>query len=440
VPAKDKCTFASGATAAFCDTFDQRQAGGRGGDLDPARWSVARLGASNLGQGMYDELFPATEQYCASLRTHVLPDRDSFVCGPQFHEPSHWMTSLNDAGGAPVIAARILQPFDFANRTGTIAFDVDAKTAGSHTWWPELWISDRPEALPHDTIPETGPPLAPRNGIGVVFAGANCPTRALGGKSPTDRSVGWGAVSRIDLVRGYQGHDVEFQPVQQPCFRVLADHANHFELRLSRQRLELWGSDYTSNFGVTFPRLRRLLIATGLNLPFTRGWVSFEQAHYNAHKGGVSSMQTYHWHGLGFDGPVLPAERAYQVPDALQKRFVWPSKTKYDGYNLGYPLDGRAFALRGVDLGGAQTAWLSLTLAKEDDGVPHLRFRLNGGAWQTYADPRGSMGYASVAMLVPLQLAELRSGTNTLQLSGDGSSRASVANIDLLVDPSQTRR
>lgn len=433
-PTVDRCLFkAGGASAAFCDTFDQPHQGGRSGDLDPAKWSVARIGASNIGQGMYNEFFPTSVQYCPTLRTGVVPNRDSFVCGREFDEPNHWMTALNDAGGAPLISAMILQPFDFAGRTGTLVFDVDAKTAGGHSWWPEVWITDRPQAVPHATTPREGPPLAPRNGIGIVFAGANCPTKALSGTTPSDYGVGWGAVSQVVVVRGYRAQNIDFRPVEQPCYRVRADHANHFELRISPSRVELWASDFTPNLGVSFPNFRRVLSAS-VRVPFTRGFVHFEQAHYNGEKAGVSSMQTYHWHGIGFDGPALPAVRAYQVPNSLEKRFVWPSKTKFDGLNLGYPIDRRTFRLDGVEPSGR--SWLSLTFAGEDD-KPRLavRYRLNGRPWRTYVDPRGKMGFAQSSVLIPLQPGELRNGTNTLQFAERGSSRGSLANIDLLTAP-----
>jgi hypothetical protein len=435
IPTVDRCHFDGGAKAAFCDTFDEPFQGGRSGDLDSTKWSVVRLGASNLGQGMFDEVYPATVQYCPTLRTGVFPDHDSFVCGREFGEPNHWMTAINDNGGAPLIAGRILQPFDFANRTGTIEFDVDAKTAGSHSWWPEVWIADRPQPAPHDTIPLTGPPLLPRNGIGFVFAGARCPTGAIAGKSPGDPTAGWGAVSQIVVVRGYRDRALRFQPAEQPCYRVQSDHSNHFELRIARNRVEVWASDFTPDLNVTFPNFRRVLVATDVRLPFTRGYVSFEQAHYNGEKAGVSSMQTYHWHGIGFDGPVLPPERDYQVPDALAKRFVWPSKTRFDGLNLGYRIDARPLRFAGVDLTGAHAAWLSLTFAREDSR-PRLRvrYRVNGHAWRTYVDPRGHTGFANSGVLIPLQLAELRSGANAIQISPNGSSRGSVANLDLLVD------
>ena len=67
---------------------------------------------------------------------------------------------------------RIRQPFDFANRTGNIVFDVDAKTEGPHSFWTEVWITDEPVQGPHTDHPGTH--SYPRNGVGFIFDGDWC--------------------------------------------------------------------------------------------------------------------------------------------------------------------------------------------------------------------------------------------------------------------------
>ena len=383
---------------------------------------------------MYSEFFATTAQYCPTLKADVIPDHDSFVCGRQFGEPNHWMTALKDNGSYVFISARILQPFDFASRTGTIAFDVDAKTAGSHSWWPEVWITDQPQPAPHEGA-SANAALQPRNGIGFELGGGGCAARGIAGKTPNDASAGMAAVDRVAVIHNYRETLLDFRGAADPCYRVQADHQNHFEVRISRNRVELWASDFTHDLGATFPRFRRILVADNLRLPFSRGYVQFQQTHYNAEKSGVSDMQTYHWHGIGFDGPALTAERDYQVPDSLQKHFVWPSKTKFDGYNLGYPLDGRTFRLPDVDISSARAAWLTLTFWNEGDRPQvQLRYRLNGRAWRTYTDPHRINGSSNVGLLIPVPLTELRNGTNTLQIR-QGNARGEIANVDLLVDP-----
>ena len=42
----------------------------------------------------------------------------------------------------------VKQPFNFAGRTGTISFDVSNDTEGTHSTWPELWVTDTPKPTP----------------------------------------------------------------------------------------------------------------------------------------------------------------------------------------------------------------------------------------------------------------------------------------------------
>ena len=106
---------------------------------------------------------------------------------------------------------------------------------------------------------------------------------------------------------------------------------NHFEIRMNQQRLELWGSDHMKE------DFRLMTVVDNMDLNFTRGFIHFQQAHYDSFKaenclGCVSSHQTYHWDNIGFDGPVVPTPKRYAIPDALARSL--------DGsrMNLGYLL------------------------------------------------------------------------------------------------------
>ena len=68
----------------------------------------------------------------------VNPPNDIQVCNGQL------VDTVNDGGTVTSLAMYPKQPFDFAGRTGTIAFDVSNDTQGSHAGWPELWVSDQP--------------------------------------------------------------------------------------------------------------------------------------------------------------------------------------------------------------------------------------------------------------------------------------------------------
>jgi hypothetical protein len=117
--------------AAFCDTFDEGPAAvrGRGGDLDPARWSAARLAPSDFsGFGpVANPVIAAPIPPCKDSfpATSVDPPDDTLICDPGPSLSAQLMTAvaIQNYGNNSYM---IRQPFDFANRTGKIVFDVDA--------------------------------------------------------------------------------------------------------------------------------------------------------------------------------------------------------------------------------------------------------------------------------------------------------------------------
>jgi hypothetical protein len=427
-----------GLTWAFCETFDAPSPGGRGGELDDARWSFARLSQQyNPGQGLINAWRPVNRVFClitdpaAPENANKLPPDDSFMCGPQFTDPvmggpesNHWMEAFYDDGDYAYTSARINQPFDFAGRTGTFAVTVDAKTGGNHGWWIELWLTDEPTVAPHNANPSTV--AYPRNGLGLRFmdrcGGAN------------DERVN---VEQLVLVRNYAETTLPMTRPADGCILTKPDRHNHLEVRVSQNRVEVWGSDRGIDGCGGQPQctghstFRLMAVADNLNLPFTRGYWHVQHAQYNAEKfcadGGSNPAtcghQTYHWDNIGFDGPILPALRSYSHPDAM-------TPAPGGGVNLGYWLSGtsRAFSFTNVDTAGASRAWLALNLWPL---VP-VQYRVNGGAWQTWTHPGPNNGWAWHSTVIPLSAALLRAGTNTIDLAApDGTA---VANVDLLVE------
>ena len=285
---------------AFCDTFQTIVGGGREGDLDPAKWSFTRATqANNPEAGLVNNYLPFNAEFCTTHQMR-LADNDSFICGEQFGESNHWMEGMADGGSYVLNSLRARQPFDFAGRTGNVVFDVDAKTEGSHSFWPEVWLTDEPVQGPHQDFPGTH--LYPRNGIEFLFNADWC------GGAPQSQN----ALRQIVVFNNYQPTDYDFQ--YSPCFTTQDDMANHFQLKISSTSIAVWASDAG---GANF---REIASVATPPLPLTRGYLSFEHAQYAADKFNSTDTMTYHWHALGFDGPVLPADRGYEVPDADQKQ------------------------------------------------------------------------------------------------------------------------
>lgn len=402
----DQCLLSQ---IAFCDTFQTIVGGGREGDLDPAKWSFTRATQdNNPSQGRINNYEPVNAEFCKTQQMR-LADNDSFICGAQFGESNHWMEALNDGGAYIINSLRARQPFDFAGRTGNVVFDVDAKTNGPHSFWPEVWLTDEPVQGPHLDWPGTH--IYPRNGIQFEFSADWCPNG--------------NALRDIKVFSNYQPVTT-YTALGTQCFTAQDDMANHFQLKISSNHIDVWASDAG---GVNFRKVAGTDVAT---LPLTRGYLSFQHAQYNAAKSGSPSNMTYHWHALGFDGPTLPTDRGYEVPDALQKLS--------DGtINLGYQTPTQTFSLPGVNPTGVAKAYLTYNVSWF--GSPTTLTTTINGVDRPATDPNPDWatagGYQWRYIVQPVALSDLHPGTNTLTIKNTGcrDQCPTVANIDLELVP-----
>jgi hypothetical protein len=398
---------------AFCDTFQTINAGGRAGDLDESKWSAARTSQSNNPhQGQLDNYKPFEPEFCMDHNGPLrIADQDSFICGEQFGESNHWMEGMNDAGDYANNSFRILQPFDFANRTGNVVWDVDAKTLGGHSWWTEVWLTDEPVQAPH--LDHPGTHIFPRNGVMLLFDADWCGNNDLG---PPLKN----ALRQVTVFTNY--HQTDYT-VRSPCFTTQDDHANHFLASYSANNVTVKASDAG---GANFRTIASVNLPT---LPLTRGYFSFQHSQYNGDKFNGEATQTYHWHAIGFDGPTLPLDRDYQVPDALAGRSDGSVNL---GYDTGSP---KTFSLPNVNLAGATKAYLTYDVYWSSSNKAIVA-NING-IDRTGTDPNpdapGASGYLWRNVVQPISLSDLRNGTNTISLKPTNCSDncPTVANIDL---------
>lgn len=407
---------------AFCDTFDAPFPITRSGQLDNSRWSVARVSsAHNPSQGNVDTFYPTDAMFCKDPITGVRPPNDYFECGPQFGESNHFMEAINDKGQYVWDAARIRQPFDFAGRTGTVTFIVDAFTEGNHSFWPEVWISDQPVPAVHSAHPASA--AFGNNSVGIAF-NADCSANVNCGADCLHRP-GDGAVGQITVVQNGVATDYTSASglTQFGCYSTMMDMHNRFEVRLDQRHVEVWATDMDGS------NLREVAALANLSLNFTRGYVYLEHAAYNAEKFGApaDAMHTFHWDDVGFDGPALPLERGYDVADAL-------TPTRDGGVNLGYDLSNGpvSFNLAGVNPSGGAAASVNFTAYYTS--VAPLSYRLNNGPAHRLAWPfPDQTTYLWHTVSAPVALSELAPGTNTLWFGQ--ANGVALANIDLTVRP-----
>jgi hypothetical protein len=413
---------------AFCDTFDQPHTVSRHGQLDPSKWNVTRHSGLN-GSGMYSMFVPSDAHRCQEMISGVVPPNDVFMCGPEFGESMHFMDAFSAGGSYIYNNFRIQQPFDFANRTGVITFDVDAKTSGTHGWWVEMWVTDEPVPGPHfNTFLSP-----PRNGFGIAFAG-ECGTTIPAG----DEGTPLASPSEIVLVKNYNviGPVITWRSAGgatmqlHDCYTTGPDEANHFKVLVNQNRIEVWATDAMPHPHVPGePLYRKIATFDNLGLTFTRGFVHWQHATYNPGS-GVSQSQTYHWDNMGFDGPVLPKPRQYSLPDSLTAG-VWAGAV-----NTGYGLTstgilGGPKTISGVDLNGASSAAMTFfwSVTGSSRGVD---WRVNDGPWHRWDAAYNSTGLGAI---VSVPLSELRQGDNTVDFRAlNGSDAVVMMGVDLLVD------
>jgi hypothetical protein len=433
---------------AFCEKFETPKPGGRGGDLDEARWSFSRWGHEwehlwvRVPASTYpDHLFPAT--FCGAPFSNIGPGEDVRICdgvgvdGTTSHQLNEVFDDQEDFG---FNSMRIRQPFDFTDRTGKVVWDVDAKINPlnvGHGWWIEVWITEDPSPMPYHEAPTVT--SFPRNGLGLALR--------FGGACEQELDGPWqSALETVHVTKDHQlVHAYDYwsfaSAYETRCFRTFDGKLNHFELRVSKDALELWVADYDDPASLAL-RAR----VEDLDLPFTRGYVHLQHAHYNAQKDGLEGCgsgggdltqcptrsQTFRWDNIGFDGPTYPLPRAYDVPDNDEPRG--------SGTMLGYDLgpNARAFTLDDVDVSGGLRAWLAFDVMQPAGAT--FEYRFNGNPWHSFVLPEtaGVTPDASIhGYALEAPLAELVSGTNVIEVRSPEPGPwvpEGIGNIDLTIE------
>jgi hypothetical protein len=433
---------------AFCDAFETASPGGRAGDLDDSQWTLARISTdNNPSQGQLNEWPSATSEACGKMVTGVVPDNDIFFCSPGANGTGQMNNTYNDGSGFVLQSYRIRRPFDFAGRTGVIALDVSGKaqTPTGHGWWWNVFLADEPVPAPY----QQGGAIAlyVKHGVGFEFEGdvVQC---------HNNNNASLNSLSTIYIEDNY-AITHSYYMTNVPCFQTNPDQFNHVELHVNQSSVSVFVSD--ANAPAT---LRLIASVTGLSLPFTRGYVSLQHTHYNAYKeepNGASATgnppyTTYHWDNVGFDGPVLPMPRAYEVPDTLlpSKPFppaangtvLFPNPVVNTGYQLGksgmLAANGGSpvtATLTGVDLTNATDAVLTLN-AWYFTSSDSLSYRFNGGTWRTFNHPFPTSDNGARAISIPVQMSDLQAGNNALEMTS-ASGNVVMANADLTINVSQ---
>jgi hypothetical protein len=345
----------------------------------------------------------------------------------------------------------ILQPFNFAGRTGKIDFDIDAVSLPLGGY-PELDITDQP--VPGPTYREnnnTEVGSIPQNAIIVKFSNACNNTTSA-------------APYYVMVYNNYVGTILTptLDWSDAGCVQTTIGSLNHFEIQLSQTQISIYGSDFSAD-NVNFPNYK-LLYQANINLPFTQGYVHIAARNHATIKYGIGPDAIFHWDNIGFDGPSIPALRAYEIHDNNTPSMD-PNNPTVLAQNLGYLLldgtTGRAagiydpnnlvnsLSFQNVNLSGAASA--ALTFNAWFNHSPNttwgISYRLNGGAWTTVnptpaqiaamSNNTGGFVQGFYTPVINVPLSDLVQGTNTIQflpVNAPMDYPPVVTNIDLLLN------
>jgi len=437
-----------GDAAAFCDSFDAASANhGRAGELDALKWSGARQQpqaptGGNVAIGITAATIPSCR---AGLPSKAFPDQDTLVCDPTTAiRSSHLLTAVA-AQNYGQNSYRIRQPFDFAGRTGKIVFDAEAYTV-QLLGWISIEVSEDPAPGPSFALGSPGTAndegsVVPRNGFELQFMN-NCASTA---DAPL---VG---LRSVLVIKDYVQTEISLP--QQVCLKTKQGHLNHFEVAVSQNAIEVFGTSFSAD-GADWEK-PVLLQHADVSLPFSRGYVSISVHNHATLKytdNPKLDAWVARWDNVAFDGPADTGSREYEAPDSLvdskQPFGTEPVKT------IAYLVADSAAAphdtlhIPGVDPTGMSKARLALSgwyHSSDKSASFALKYRFNGGTWRDRPFTAGEITaltdshcQGAITQVIDVPSTDLVKGDNTLEFLAVNIPQdypPAVSNIDLILSP-----
>jgi len=410
----------------FCETFDQPSpVTNRSGQLNGTLWGTSRvLGGSNTWK---DSILDGCNGPQAAS---PVGGTDVIICNGQLRQ------SVDDNHDVSVMAFYPKQPFDFTNRTGTVAFDVSNDTTGPHGAWPEFWITDQPIPTPSTHLIPCDLCTLPRHGLGIRFDAnqAACPAGTI---------AGWRVGSAI-AVRNYVPEDrnifedntTGMQVREAGCASLSSGPnggLNHIELRISQDNIDVYASDAGSR------TLRLINTIRNANLSFTRGLIWIGDYHYNAekefHPGDPlfpnQRNHTYTWDNVAFDGPATYRDLSFDVLDGTTALGGGLYKTGWDTTPTS-PANLTTLPMTTQNIAAASSAFLLFNFGHFATQPSTFNYRINGHANSFAAPPPSSVLPGKRSLAVPVPLNQLVGGAQNILLSSDVNLGVQNVNIVLV--------
>jgi hypothetical protein len=212
---------------------------------------------------------------------------------------------------------------------------------------------------------------------------------------------------------------------------------NHFEIHVSQNEIDVYGTDA----GTTAP-LKKLASAA-VSLSLTRGFIWMTDDHYNGDKFGTQRTNTFSWDNVGFDGPILPRDLAF---DAIDSKTPASDPSFPANVNLGWFIDqenptgdmagppvyqSTIENVTGTDI--AAGALLEFYVWSRDSASLDFTYSINGNAANVGSWPFPQTGGYPRSMEFPVPLTQVVEGTNMIEISGGDGVAFAISNVDLVL-------
>jgi hypothetical protein len=381
----------------------------------------------NFGSNYQSPWVPSTLTGCNGPQPARPDGTDVIICNGQLRESTDDnATGAFEAGTVTALTMYPKQPFNFAGRTGTISFDVSNDTEGSHSVWPELWVTDTPKPTPFTHFQGVGGTI-PANAFGIRLAASTIAGQGaqLGANCPSDNNIRW-TVDSIVAVRNYviddtQGFGTRSSMTVTPTGCVIASSGangglNHVEVQVSQNQIDVYATDA----GKTAP-LVHIAKITNANLSFTQGLVWLEDAHYNADKSLRTPLQhnhTFTWDNFAFDGPVLARDLSYDVLDSLTACHDGTVCLGWDSVSASQPASLNTLPMTAAAIGAANAQFLMFNAWFETQPKT-ISFTLNGHPYSFAWPFPYSSSFATNSFMFPVNKSDLVAGPNAITLGSD---------------------
>jgi hypothetical protein len=405
----------------FCDTFDQPSpVTNRSGQLNGVIWGVSRI--AGRGVEWKDSILDGCNGPQAASASNA---SDVIICNGQLRQSTH------DNADVTALAMYPKQPFDWAGRTGTVAFDVTNDTSGTHGAWPEFWITNLPIPAPNSHFPQCDTCSFSQHALGIRFAAER---GSCGSGWRADSAVvirNWGIEDRNIFENTATGMRIR----ERGCASLSSGPnggLNHVEIRISQNYIEVWASDAGSR------TLKLINTIENANLSFSRGliWIGdYHYAAFKAHEQNPSvpnqTNHTYTWDNVAFDGPATYRDLSYDVLDRVQPG---PNGTYRIGWetSASSPANLNTLPMTTQAINTATGAYLLFNFGPYNT-PSSFTYVINGHS-HTAVNPQPSnlIGWRAMALPIPDFKNKLIQGPQNIRLSTNADLHVQNVNIVLI--------